>query len=141
MGNRPLRLPVLQYHRAQASPYVRVSSLDTPLPLRQGLPAGGEASRHLGSILAQGRDLYDLVWYLADRTWPAPNLSLLKAAPAQTGWKGSLLTEANWRKQVRRRIVALDWENARTDVHPFLERERDLDLVTKEVPIHLLASE
>jgi predicted nucleotidyltransferase component of viral defense system len=33
----------------------------------------------------KGRDLYDLVWYLADRSWPAPNLSLLNAALAQTG--------------------------------------------------------
>ena len=37
---------------------------------------------------AKGRDLYDLVWYLADRTWPAPNLDLLNAALAQTEWKG-----------------------------------------------------
>ena len=28
----------------------------------------------------KGRDLYDLIWYLSDRTWPAPNLSLLNAA-------------------------------------------------------------
>jgi hypothetical protein len=28
---------------------------------------------------------------------------------------------------------------ARADVGPFLERERDLDLVTKEVPYRLLA--
>lgn len=86
----------------------------------------------------KGRDLYDLVWYLADRTWPAPNLDLLNAALVQIGWRGPLLTAANWRKQVRNRIEALDWERARADVRPFLERERDLDLVTKEVLVRLL---
>ena len=46
----------------------------------------------------KGRDLYDLVWYLADRTWPAPNLDLLNAALEQTSWDGPRLTEANWRE-------------------------------------------
>lgn len=88
---------------------------------------------------AKGRDLYDLAWYLADRTWPAPNLDLLNAALAQTGWQGPLLAAATWREQVRQRIEALDWEKARADVRPFLERERDLDLVTEEVLVRLLA--
>ena len=81
----------------------------------------------------KGRDLYDLVWYLADRNWPAPNLELLKAALAQTGWEGPVITATNWRQQVRQRTEALDWDKARADVRPFLERERDLDLVTAEV--------
>jgi predicted nucleotidyltransferase component of viral defense system len=88
---------------------------------------------------AKGRDLYDLAWYLADRTWPAPNLELLNAALEQTGWKGPILTAATWREQVRQRMEALDWEKARADVRPFLERERDLDLVTKQVLGRLLA--
>ena len=86
----------------------------------------------------KGRDLYDLVWYLADRTWPAPNIELLNAALAQTSWKGPILTAENWREQVRHRILALDWRRARADVRPFLERERDLDLVTKETLTGLL---
>ncbi len=99
----------------------------------------GKLHAVLSRSWAKGRDLYDLVWYLADRTWPAPNLDLLNAAMAQTGSKGPLLTTANWREQVRKRIEALDWEKARADVRPFLERERDLDLVTKEVLVRLLA--
>jgi len=78
----------------------------------------------------KGRDLYDLGWYLADRTWPAPNLELLNAALAQTGWNGPAMTPTNWRQEVWQRIEAIDWEKARADVRPFLERERDLDLVT-----------
>jgi predicted nucleotidyltransferase component of viral defense system len=86
----------------------------------------------------KGRDLYDLVWYLADRTWPEPNLHLLNAALEQTGWNGPRITEANWRKQLKNRFESLDWEKARADVKPFLERERDLDLVKKDVLIGLL---
>ncbi len=88
---------------------------------------------------AKGRDLYDLGWYLADRTWPAPNLALLNAALAQTGWKGRRLTPKTWRQAVRRRLEVVDWPKARADVRPFLERERDLDLVSPAVLISLLA--
>jgi len=88
---------------------------------------------------AKGRDLYDLAWYLADRTWPAPNLALLNAALAQTGRKGRPMTPKSWRQEVRRRLVQVDWPKARADVRPFLERERDLDLVTPSVLLSLLA--
>jgi len=88
----------------------------------------------------KGRDLYDLVWYLADRTWPAPNLVLLNAALAQTGWKGPVMTASNWRDELRRRIEALDWDRARADVRPFLERGRDIALVTAESLRNLLGA-
>ena len=86
----------------------------------------------------KGRDLFDLAWYLADRTWPAPNLELLNFALAQTGWKGATMTATNWREEIRKRMNALDWKRARADVQPFLERQRDLDLVSKEVLSKLL---
>jgi predicted nucleotidyltransferase component of viral defense system len=86
----------------------------------------------------KGRDLYDLVWYLADRTWPAPNLELLNAALEQTGWDGPRLTEVNWRKRIKIRIESLDWDKARADVKPFLERTQDVELVKKEVLVKLL---
>lgn len=88
----------------------------------------------------KGRDLYDLGWYLADRTWPAPNLELLNAALAQTGWQGPVMTPSNWRDELHHRLEALDWENARADVRPFLERERDIALVTAEVLDSLLSA-
>jgi hypothetical protein len=78
----------------------------------------------------KGRDLYDLAWYLADRRWPAPNLDQLNAALRQTAWKGPVLTDGNWRGELARRLEVLDWERARADVRPFLERERDVDLVS-----------
>lgn len=98
----------------------------------------GKINAVLSRSWTKGRDLYDLIWYLAEHTWPAPNLDLLNAALKQMGWKGSRLTEANWKKQLRNRIESLDWEKARADVKPFLERERDLDLVKKDVLIGLL---
>jgi hypothetical protein len=89
----------------------------------------------------KGRDLYDLAWYLADRTWPTPNLKLLNAALAQTAWKGAILTATNWRNEIRKRMKTLDWERARADVRPFLERQRDLDLVSEEVLGKLLTGQ
>jgi hypothetical protein len=87
----------------------------------------------------KGRDLYDLVWYLADRTWPPPNLELLNAALAQSAWKGPVMTALNWREELGRRLAMVNWARARADVRPFLERERDIDLVTKETLGSLLS--
>jgi predicted nucleotidyltransferase component of viral defense system len=42
----------------------------------------------------KGRDVYDLMWYLSDRTWPNPNILLLRNALLQTGWKGNLPMKA-----------------------------------------------
>ncbi|MCX7014850.1 MAG: nucleotidyl transferase AbiEii/AbiGii toxin family protein [Candidatus Sumerlaeota bacterium] len=98
----------------------------------------GKLHAVLSRSWAKGRDLYDLVWYLADQTWPAPNLELLNAALAQTGWKGPVMTATNWRDELRQRIAALDWKRARADVRPFLERTRDLDLVTADALVGLL---
>lgn len=78
----------------------------------------------------KGRDLFDLAWYLADRRWPLPNLDLLNAALSQTGWAGPVLDLENWRSELLRRLGTVDWERARADVRPFLEREHDLDLVS-----------
>lgn len=38
----------------------------------------------------KGRDLYDLMWYLSDPTWPAPNLIQLNNALKQTGWNKTM---------------------------------------------------
>ncbi len=86
----------------------------------------------------KGRDLYDLAWYLADRRWPEPNLDLLNAALSQTGWTGSVLTADNWRSELSQRLAAVNWERARADVRPFLERERDLDLISHKTLTKLL---
>ena len=80
----------------------------------------------------KGRDLFDLIWYLADRSWPVPNCSLLNAALAQTGWPGPAVTAENWRGLLNDRLVKFNWEAARADVQPFLERQEDAALITKD---------
>jgi len=86
----------------------------------------------------KGRDLYDIIWYLADRNWPEPNLRLLNAALQQTGWPGPDITSDNWRGILKNRLISAHWEKARADVLPFLEREGDADLLTLETASGLL---
>lgn len=89
----------------------------------------------------KGRDLFDLLWYLSDRTWPAPNLTLLNNALAQTGWTNPTLTEENWRGIVRQKVDIIPWEPALEDVRPFLASQPDIDLLTKEHLRQLLIQE
>lgn len=86
----------------------------------------------------KGRDVYDLVWYLSDGSWPAPNLSLLNNALTQTNWIGPTLTVENWRGVIRTRIESVPWEKILDDVQPFLAAQQDAELLTKENLIGLL---
>ncbi|MDD5306774.1 MAG: nucleotidyl transferase AbiEii/AbiGii toxin family protein [Deltaproteobacteria bacterium] len=81
---------------------------------------------------AKGRDLYDLLWYLADPGWPEPNLELLGNALRQTGWEGASPTAANWRRLVDARLAGLDWRLVAADVAPFLEPGTDPALLTED---------
>lgn len=87
---------------------------------------------------AKGRDLYDLLWYLSDPQWPAPNLTLLNHALQQTGWPGDPLTEERWREAVRQRIETIDWARALPDVLPFLEPATDPNLLSRENLLRVL---
>jgi len=80
----------------------------------------------------KGRDLYDLLWYLSDATWPPPNLMLLNNALQQTGWAGKPLKEDNWRAVLRKRLQVISWERVGDDVRPFLEQGADPNLVMRE---------
>jgi predicted nucleotidyltransferase component of viral defense system len=86
----------------------------------------------------KGRDLYDLMWYLSDPAWPAPNLTLLNNALAQTGWSGQLLTEDNWRAVVHERVMTFAWDRVAEDVRPFLETGANHDLLTLDNVSRLL---
>jgi predicted nucleotidyltransferase component of viral defense system len=88
----------------------------------------------------KGRDLFDLVWYLADPSWPEPNLRLLNAGLEQMRWKGPTLDDRNWRAVLRARIESVRWEEALNDVRPFLERAADLSPLTREGCLSLLNS-
>jgi len=86
----------------------------------------------------KGRDLYDLVWYLSDPTWPEPNLRLLKASLAQTGMELTETQVIEWRKLVAERVAGMDWDLGIADDRPFLERAEDIALLTKENVLNLL---
>jgi hypothetical protein len=98
----------------------------------------GKIHAILQRSFTKGRDLYDLLWYLSDPDWPAPNLTLLNNALSQTGWGGPMLTERSWRDVLRKRIQDLEWRNVREDVAPFLERTEELDLMTRDVLLRVL---
>lgn len=89
---------------------------------------------------AKGRDLYDLMWYLAAPDWPPPNLVMLNNALAQTGWAGEQLTADNWRDTVQRRLYQLDWSGIVADVRPFLIESHQAEWLTPEQFAHLLGS-
>jgi hypothetical protein len=88
----------------------------------------------------KGRDLYDLVWYLSDRTWPPPNLELLNEALRQTGWTGPEVDPASWPGAVKARLAEADWARVISDVRPFLESVEDSDLLTAENVFRLLSA-
>ena len=79
---------------------------------------------------AKGRDIYDLLWYLSDPTWPQPNFALLNNALAQTDWTGGQLTQENWKNQILLRLKTLNWDGIGNDVRPFVEPGFDLHLLT-----------
>ena len=99
-------------------------------------------SGKLHAILARpylkGRDVYDLFWYLSDRSWPEPNIRFLREALEQSNWKRSEVTASNWAKLTVKRLEEIDWKRAAEDVRPFIERAADLDLLTKENVLKLL---
>ena len=86
----------------------------------------------------KGRDVYDLMWYLSDRTWPEPNLLLFNNALKQTGWSGSQLTQQNWRQHLAQRVSEFDWNKVISDVQPFIEKQTDLQMLTKDNLLKLL---
>jgi predicted nucleotidyltransferase component of viral defense system len=86
----------------------------------------------------KGRDVYDLVWYLSDRTWPEPNIELLNNALRQANWDGPEATLSNWREFVRQRVETFRWKQVVEDVRLFLERPEDVALLTKENLLGLL---
>jgi predicted nucleotidyltransferase component of viral defense system len=86
----------------------------------------------------KGRDLYDLIWYLSDKSWPDPNLDLLSNALGQTKWVGPSLTIENWREVVRSKIEIVSFEQALEDMRAFLGSNEDIGLLTKNNLLRLL---
>ena len=81
----------------------------------------GKVHALLSRPYLKGRDVFDLIWYLADPGWPEPNLAMLNAALAQTGYPGAALTRRSWKRAVAHRVTALDPAQVTDDVRPFLD--------------------
>jgi len=77
---------------------------------------------------------YDLVWYLTEHRGLEPNLGLLKNALQQTGHA----VPADWRAAVLERLAELDWPAVLRDLRPFVERQDDLALLSREAIAGLL---
>jgi hypothetical protein len=78
----------------------------------------------------KGRDMYDLLWYFSDRTWPPPNLVMLNNALAQTEWKGEKLTQDNWKTFLLEKLRTVQWSQIQNDVRPFVENTENIQLLT-----------
>ena len=92
----------------------------------------GKVNAILKRKYTKGRDLFDLVWTLADSSWPLPNFILLNNALYQTKWAGPKINSKNWKSILAEHIKNINWERVVEDVSPFLERESDRSLLTKE---------
>lgn len=86
----------------------------------------------------KGRDLYDLIWYLSDESWPEPNLVQLNNALKQTGWTSGEVTSSNWRQLIAGKLSSFKWDEVRLDVTPFLEREQDAEMISESTIMSLL---
>ena len=99
----------------------------------------GKLHAILSRNYTKGRDLYDLIWYLSDRTWPDPNLLLLNAALKQSAWEGGKINNDNLKGILSHRMEELQWAKVKDDLSPFLERPQELELVTKENCLKLIS--
>ncbi len=89
----------------------------------------GKIAAVLAREYTKGRDLYDLMWYLSQEPRLEPNLGLLRNALLQTAPALAEDAATDWRSALRLRLAAVDWEETRRDVAPFLEQARDLELI------------
>jgi Nucleotidyl transferase AbiEii toxin, Type IV TA system len=82
----------------------------------KSLLLAGKIHALLSRSFVKGRDLYDLIWYLSDTTWPEPNMILFNSALRQTGWNKPPLTLRNWRSVLHKKIMNINWKEASNTV-------------------------
>jgi predicted nucleotidyltransferase component of viral defense system len=92
----------------------------------------GKVHAVLSRKYTKGRDLFDMGWYLM--TWKGiePNFIQLNNALAQSNWLGPVISKLNWREVVSSAVTKADWSKVRSDIEPFLERPRDIELLSQE---------
>ncbi len=90
----------------------------------------GKMHAILSRNYTKGRDLFDLIWMLANPSWPLPNFIMLNNALAHTGWRYEEINNSNWKKILIGHISKINWKRVIADVSPFLEREADKKFIT-----------
>jgi len=90
----------------------------------------GKMHAILSRNYTKGSDLFDLIWMLANPSWPLPNFIMLNNALAQTGWRYEEINNSNWKKILIGHISKINWKRVIADVSPFLEREADKKFIT-----------
>ncbi len=103
---------------------------------RSSLLAGKIAALLLREWI-KGRDVYDLVWYLSDPSWPEPNEVLLANACAQAG-RPELANDGAWKSALSARMSEAPWDHVLTDVERFLERDADRWMLERETVLGVL---
>ncbi len=101
----------------------------------------GKLNAIMTRSFTKGRDLYDLVWYLTDPSWPEPNIHMLNNALHQFDSNHPVISKTNWRLQIASVLERLDWKSVRNDVSPFLERQEEMEMLTRESVLKLLHEE
>lgn len=87
----------------------------------------------------KGRDVYDLVWYLSDLSWPEPNEVLLANALRQSGQSYLANEVGGWRRALVRRLRDAAWDGVLADVERFLERPAEAWMVDRETVLGAMA--
>lgn len=98
----------------------------------------GKVHALLNRNYTKGRDFFDLGWYLSRWKDITPNITLLRNALIQTGWKKAMPTEHTWRDFIATVVQKTDWKKVTHDVDNFLERPSDMNIFTKENVLKLL---
>ena len=115
-----------------------------PLHLQHHDPAtllAGKINAILTRGFSKGRDWYDLLWYLSNPDWPEPNLVLLENALQQKAGETIPFALTGWREAIWQIAEKLNFDLLRADLSPFMEDERDLQLLCRDVFKKLLAGD
>jgi hypothetical protein len=86
----------------------------------------------------KGRDVYDLVWYLSDPTWPEPNEELLHNACLQAGRPDLADDSGAWRDALVSRLREAPWDHVMADAERFLERPEDAWMLERATVLSVL---
>lgn len=98
----------------------------------------GKLHALLSRKYTKGRDFFDLGWYISRWKNLSPNILFLNNALKQTGYRGAMPTETNWREIIYEVVKKIDWPKVKQEVENFLERPSDMNVFTRENILGLL---